>query len=251
MTLTNLSESSKDFRLYFLLRFTEELIKHTKIEDFTKLENVIKKKSPEKEHEEEQDPFKDFQMSIMHENPTVRKIQVATELKRFSSPMLPRSNTYLRIPSQRTQQMPPMQQQNFQQSFQPKQAVRRPLSIPDYPLPPTVRHIRPVPMPLLMDLGKLNPLLQEQGVASIECNGTDVAIIAKGQGGSRTTNIMLNREEVDQIIQAFSLASKIPLHDGVFKAAVGNLLISAIVSEIIGSQFIISKISQQSGFRGY
>ena len=41
----------------------------------------------------------------------------------------------------------------------------------------------------------------------------------------------------------FAAASRIPINEGLFKAAVGNLVISAVVSEIAGIKFIIRKIA--------
>ena len=41
----------------------------------------------------------------------------------------------------------------------------------------------------------------------------------------------------------FSVASKIPVNEGLFKAAIGNLIISAVVSDIVGIKFVIRKIA--------
>lgn len=242
MISTRLSETSKEFRIHFLLTFTKELIRHTKMEDFTKLKTVIRKRDPQQniidEERDSQDVFKDFQVSIMHEHPIVSKIQ-SQEARKMPIFQFSRGNTYVKLPGQRNpilKPTPPTMQNSV---------TKRPLSIPDYPLPSTVRHITPIAMQTQIDLGKLNSLVQDQNILSIECNGADTPLTVKGSGGTRITNIILTKDEVGNIIRAFSTASKIPLNEGVFKAAVGSLIISAIVSEIIGSQFIIKKISPQ------
>jgi len=61
--------------------------------------------------------------------------------------------------------------------------------------------------------------------------------------GRKPTAIRLGSEEVEQIVGNFAAISKIPVHEGLFKAAVGRLVISAVVSEIAGIKFVIRKIS--------
>ena len=63
--------------------------------------------------------------------------------------------------------------------------------------------------------------------------------------GRKKTPIKLSKEEIDQIVRAFSESAKIPSTEGLFKAAFGNLVISAVVSDIVGTRFIIRKIAQE------
>ena len=69
--------------------------------------------------------------------------------------------------------------------------------------------------------------------------------------GVKKTNIVLDKEDIDQIIKAFSEKARIPIHGGILKMVVGRLVLSAIISEIIGSKFIIKKMaySQDQIFR--
>ena len=60
--------------------------------------------------------------------------------------------------------------------------------------------------------------------------------------GRKNTSLILSKEEIDDIIQKFSEISRIPLHEGFFRVAVGKLLITAVISGIIDSTFIIKKI---------
>ena len=53
---------------------------------------------------------------------------------------------------------------------------------------------------------------------------------------------MVTKEEIDEVIQKFSEASRIPIQEGIFRVAVGKLLLSAIISGVIGSKFIIKKL---------
>ena len=45
------------------------------------------------------------------------------------------------------------------------------LRIPEIRLPPRLQYLRPRPTELEIDLAKLNPLVKDQAVKIIECNG--------------------------------------------------------------------------------
>ena len=91
------------------------------------------------------------------------------------------------------------------------------------------------------ELIKLKQLIRDPAVFSIECLGANKPLRIIRLGQKQSTNISLNKEEISRILKKFSSDSRIPLFDGVFKVAVENLLLNAIVSEMIGSKFIIKK----------
>jgi type IV secretory pathway ATPase VirB11/archaellum biosynthesis ATPase len=110
-------------------------------------------------------------------------------------------------------------------------------------LPPRLQHIQPIPTEVQIDLGKLNSLIQDPLVRSIECDGPEQNVMVRGATNeSKTTAIVLNEEEIIQIIDIFSKSSKIPVSGGVFRVVVGKLVLSAITSEVVGSKFIIRKL---------
>ena len=125
-----------------------------------------------------------------------------------------------------------------------RRIIQRPkiLRIPELRLPPTVQHIRPTPTRREIDLGKLNPLVKDPLVRTIECNGENEKIVVSGTMGRKNTSIVLGKEEIDGVIKKFSEEAKIPFEEGLFKAAVGRLILSAVVSDVTGSKFIIKKM---------
>jgi Flp pilus assembly CpaF family ATPase len=126
----------------------------------------------------------------------------------------------------------------------PGRITRREIRIPQPIVPSTIRNIFPSLEEQQLDLGKLNPLIKDPTVISIECDGPDKNIMIKRiREGKRITNIILDEQEIKEIIKTFSEAAKIPSHEGIFKAAVGKLIISAVISEIIGGRFLITKLS--------
>jgi hypothetical protein len=225
-----LDKTSQHFRKLFLLKLTLEMIRHSKVEEFFVLENIIKQKDKKAKEEDKKLEKRygkgELMPSIMHREP-FRKREIELEPTPLFAPRV----SPLRGPPPRASRPIPRQPQ--------------PLNIPEYQLPPTVQHIRPTPTNIQIDLGKLNPLIQDHNVRTIECNGPDENLLVKGGMGSKPTSIILNREEIDQVFQRFSEASKIPLHEGVFKIVVGRLILSAIISNVVGSKFIIKKMASQ------
>ena len=117
------------------------------------------------------------------------------------------------------------------------------LDIQEPTLPPNLQYLRPTPTNLDIDLKKLNPLLRDSAIKVIECNGANTQLIVKGMMGSKPTNIILTEDEISEVVEKFSSTAKIPINEGVFKVAVGRLILIAIISEVISSKFIIKKMT--------
>lgn len=88
---------------------------------------------------------------------------------------------------------------------------------------------------------KINPLIADPSVLSIECPGPNKPLLINQRGFVKTANIMLNKNEIDSIIEEYSEKTKIPLIEGIFKAYYKNLIITAVVSEYVGTRFIVQK----------
>jgi hypothetical protein len=91
------------------------------------------------------------------------------------------------------------------------------------------------------EYGKITPLLKEDSITVIECDGAGKEILIVRANQKLSTKIMLNSEEIKAILNLISRKSRIPLTDGVFKAQVDNFELNAVVSEVIGTRFIIRK----------
>ena len=101
------------------------------------------------------------------------------------------------------------------------------------------------PRPQEFNLGKIETFLKDPLLQSIECQGPGKTILIKRYNQINSTRITLSQQEINQIINDFSKQAKIPTTGGILKAAVGNLVISAVISEFVGSRFIITKINPQ------
>jgi len=98
-------------------------------------------------------------------------------------------------------------------------------------------------LPENFDLGKLNPLLKDSRVTVIECPSPDKFLLVRSLGNTTLTKIALNQQEIQALIEKFSTISKVPIINGIFKAVIGNLSITAIISDLVGNRFILTKIT--------
>jgi hypothetical protein len=99
------------------------------------------------------------------------------------------------------------------------------------------------PLPPGFTLGKIQQLLMDRHVESIECQGPGKNLLVRKKGKTNVTKYALSKEEISEVIDHFSNQARIPVVGGILKAAVGNIIISAVVSEYVGSRFIINKIN--------
>ena len=214
-----LEKTSPDFRTFFLLQFTKELIFNSIPEDVFVEKNLNKEIMVSQPVKEVIKP----QPVLIERTP--KKINVK-EISGMS----------MSIPK------PFLLRKQIQRNPNELHVSPRGLHIPDPQLPPNLQYLRPVPTNLDLDLGELNSLVRDPAVKVIECDGADKKIVVRGNMGIKFTDVALSKSEIDGVIEKFSFSAKIPVHEGVFKIVVGKLILTAIVSEVISSKFIIKKM---------
>jgi len=202
---------SPEFKVFFLLKFTKELVKNSTPKEVLELKTFLKEKDKE-------DKAKIRQI-------IVRKEKIEKEPK--LSGIFLREKPIFQIPRRK----PVI-----------KRLIPNVLRIPESRLPPRLQYIKPIASGVEIDLGKLNPLLKDPAVKFIESNGSGKNIIVGGVMGRKKTNIILNKEEINGVIKKFSETAKIPIQEGIIKIAVGRFILSAIISEVTDSKFIIKKM---------
>ena len=90
-------------------------------------------------------------------------------------------------------------------------------------------------------LDNINQILSNPATQSVECQGPDKPLIINTSGKIQPSQTTLSKEKIQKIIKFFSEQTHIPLVTGVFKSILGNLTITAVVSDFIGTRFIIQK----------
>jgi len=115
------------------------------------------------------------------------------------------------------------------QEIVPKKKITLNFQRPRFP--PQFWYLKPIPTKTQIDLGKLNPLLKDPLVREIECRGINQSVFVKGTMGEKKTSVFLNQEEIEEIINRFSSAARIPIKTGTTNIVFGNLILSALISE--------------------
>ncbi len=124
-----------------------------------------------------------------------------------------------------------------------------------YPLPmlqktQTRGFIKPASQEEILDtkagLLKMKDLIKDHAVTYINCPGPLKPVAIKRMGIPEMLKIALDEAGVRQVIKEFSEASRIPYtgSEGIFKAVVGDLMITAIITETVGSRFTILRVIQ-------
>lgn len=205
-----LKTTSQEFRNFFLLEFTKELINNFSPKEIIKLELI--------ENQEKQQKEKEIRQHIQQKyRPPSNSVQIPVIFPSVA---------------------------NKKKYFMEKSLVAE-LRTP--PLPLGLQYLKPIPKETSINLGKLNFFIKDPSVISIECDGEGKNIIVNAPS-QKNTDIFLTKEEIDQIIQEFSENSKIPIEEGIIKIAAGKLILLAIVSKIVSTKFIIRKINSPRMF---
>lgn len=212
---------SSEFKTRFLLSFTKQLILNSAPMEVLKLKEIVSNEPLKQEIEKEE---------IKERVQEVLKTEDEYEKSNF-----PVKEDEL---IEKKWAKPKIKKKSF--PFGSFRNIR--LTIPEPNLPERLKYLKPTPVPVEMDLDKLNPLMKDSHVRTIECSGPDTNVLVTGTMGEKKTNIVLNENEINDIINRFAVASKIPVSEGVYKVAVGRMIFMAIVSEVIGSKFIIKKM---------
>lgn len=234
-----LKELPEDFRKFFLLEFTRQLIENSTGKYIYELKNIVEdEKKEEKEKFEEKQrlihgELKEHEKEVKKQKKSAEK-NIGREIKK----------------TLKKEKSKPKKTSGLKQRLKSKSKPKRILKIPGTKLPRHLQYLKPEPkQDIQIDLEKINPLIQDPLVKEIQCDGPDENIIVKGVFGVKPTKIILSSHEIEEIINKFSEASKIPIEPGLFKVVAGKLIFTAIISEI-NPKFIITKMIYNPGFRG-
>jgi len=98
-----------------------------------------------------------------------------------------------------------------------------------------------VPKFISLDLGKLNPFIEDNTVTLIQCDGADLPVKITKNSRIYETIVTLTDDEIKTVIHRFADRAGLALTEPIFKAVVGNMSITAITSTFAGTKFVIAK----------
>lgn len=216
------------FKKFFFMQFTRQLIRNSAPAEISAVQIALEKEQMNRI----ENTRRKIQEKIKTKERELLGTPVSIEKKRTEEMQ---SIVHPRIGMFDSQEKPHLNP--FKQNYK---KVR--LAIPESKLPIHLQYVKPVPINLEFDLGQLNPLLKDPMIRSVECHGAGENIIVQGNMGTKKTGIILSKEEIEDIIDKFSKETKIPAGEGIFKVVAGKLIFMAIISQIVGSKFIIKKM---------
>jgi hypothetical protein len=223
-----LKEISDESRALILLEFTKELLMHSGYGELSELREIIEEEEKERKKVEKPEA-KPKGEEIRNLVKKEEKIEEEVKKKGISPEIGKALIVKPRIIS-------------------PVIIKPRVLRIPEPMLPERLRYLKPVPKNVEINLGKLNPFIADPVVRMIECNGPGENVIVMVPG-PKFANIVLDKDEIRDIISTFEEKSRIPAGEGIYNVAVGKLIFSAIISDVIGSKFTIKKMDYIPLFR--
>ncbi len=230
LNTTSIEEKGK-----FLINFTREIIRNTSSAEMYKLEEMLQKKDnlqkPQRPQHQKRNIKEEVKLILSKKQKKIEPKEITQEIFLEKSILPSRKEEYFEIQSQSMPRVPKI--------------PRKIIKIEDHPLPERLQHLKATATKKIIDLKKLNPLVQDSNVKIIQCLGENEKIIVTGKMGKKPTGITLSKEEINEIIDAFAFNAKIPKNEGLFKVVYGKLILTAMVSNTINSTFIIKKIENQ------
>lgn len=92
-----------------------------------------------------------------------------------------------------------------------------------------------------LGLSKIKFFAFDPSVISVECQGAGRNLIVNKSGKIQTSSFSLNKEEIEEIVKKISEKTRIPVISGVFRAAFSNFVFIAVISEFVGTRFVIER----------
>lgn len=184
-----------------------------------------------------------------------KELRKAEEEKYFESAKLPVMNKPVqKVQLSQMQQIPRTQtlqinksppKQTFMQNPAPRQSpVRMSMSNQSIIRKDQKEEFKPsmsAQQPPTPGLSKILPIISQPDISSVECPSPGKQLLINKYGSIQISNLSLSEEEVKQILQEVSQKTRIPVISGVFKAMFDNYIFTAVVSDFVGTRFIIQK----------
>jgi len=106
---------------------------------------------------------------------------------------------------------------------------------------PQTQKNQPMPTDKVEGFEKINLLLHDPSVSTIECPGPERPLNVIIHGQKRMTKIILSPKQISEILNYVSEKVHIPVLEGVFRASTKEFSLNAVISDIIGSRFVLQK----------
>ena len=245
----SISELEDKDRIFFLLDFVGELVINSARDE--NLKNLIKSEKIKKKYLEtdnrsnmenlgKTDAFKDKEY-LKHEDLKQSQFSIVDNQQSIMKPSI----TSSRLNSNRSNMR---LNREVKKEFNPKIGYGKKNEM-SFPLKKNINETMGG-ISSTNPLSKIDGLINDKNIQLIECPGPGKNVLVRARNKINLTKIILSEDDIKGIANHFSKESRIPMMSGILKAAIGDLIISAVISQYIGSRFIITKKSPYSLIEG-
>jgi hypothetical protein len=95
-------------------------------------------------------------------------------------------------------------------------------------------------------LGSLIYLLSDSSVSSLECPGPGKPIVLNKSGNMENSSMTFSQDDIKAVMDEISRKTGQKFDSGFVKAAIGNFIVSAVISDFVGTRFVIQKLPSAS-----
>ncbi len=232
--MTALNQTSNQFRVFFLMQFSKEVLRNSTSYDLEALQKILKKKTQEKilgrereikNNKKQIEELIKKRKQLNQEQIQITSGKVKTKVVESETLRKPQIISPIALP------------RNTNVNYRYQERIPQ-VQIPYSPY----QGVLPSPSNEKIDLGDLNIYLDDPSISSVECNGPETLLIIRRGRELRRSDIVLTNDQIQEILRAFSRAAKIPINEGVFRVAIGRVILTAQVSGELGTKFILSKM---------
>jgi hypothetical protein len=90
-------------------------------------------------------------------------------------------------------------------------------------------------------LERLNIIFSDPAVQNVSCPGPDKNLQITRMNFIQTIQLSFSMNEINNFLKEISEKTRIPLQSGLFKVIYQNMIITAVISEFIGTKFLVER----------
>lgn len=117
------------------------------------------------------------------------------------------------------------------------------IALPPVNLSPYIGHRKNSVHNIKISSEKLSPFISDPEIESIECPGPDAPISIKKRGEIISTSVKMSESEISNLVKEISKLTNTQIIDGILSVSIPEMSFTAVLSEFVGSRFIIQKNS--------
>lgn len=122
------------------------------------------------------------------------------------------------------------------------------LIIPQIPAKSIVQAVPVMPnvpaTPTIPVLDRITKIFMDPSVQVLNCPGSDKKILIARMGLVQATQISFSEQEIKELMAELSTRTRIPFKSGLVKLIYQNLIITAVISEFVGTKFVVERRQQ-------